>query len=400
LKQIYKIFFFVESTFNQRDYNRFGFEILKSHGYEVHVWDFSPLLVKKAYKQYKAPDPIKYKYHELIFNKSDFNKISNRLNNSTIVSLIGLRLETKFVFNYLKENEIPFGFCCLGELPTKPRSVLDNVISGFQNPNLIISKIKLLIQRKVINHIYPNFIIMGGEKGYKSNRYPKNSSTELIKSHALDYDLYLNEEDKKPERIVNDDYAVFLDEFVPFHPDYYHMNIKPDCSSENYYPDINSFFDKVESKFDVKVVIAAHPRSDYYKKGNPFNKRVCIRNETINLVKYSKFVLAHASTSLNFAILYNKPMVFIKSHKYSVRFKNIIQFFSSIFGKKPINIGRNGIDIDLNLIVNERMYKSYKQQYIKAVDTPEKSNWDIFADHINKRSENLVYTIDKKELTS
>ena len=64
MKQIYKIFFFVESTFNQRDYNRFGFEILKSHGYEVHVWDFSPLLVKKAYKQYKAPDPIKYKYHK------------------------------------------------------------------------------------------------------------------------------------------------------------------------------------------------------------------------------------------------------------------------------------------------------------------------------------------------
>ena len=38
---------------------------------------------------------------------------------------------------------------------------------------------------------------MGGEKSYKSNRYLKNSSTKVIKSHALDYDLYLNEEDKK-----------------------------------------------------------------------------------------------------------------------------------------------------------------------------------------------------------
>ena len=378
-----KIFIFVSSIFNRRDYKRFGVEILKSRGFEVHVWDFSPMLSKLTFN---PPDPIKYNNYKLISEQSDFNKISNRLNNSTVICHIGYKSETKFIFNYFNNNKISFGFCGLGEIPENPRSVLNKIISGFQNPHLIKSKIKLLIRRMVTNRIYPiypNFIIMGGEKSYKSNRYLKNSSTKIIKSHALDYDLYLNEEDKKSERIVNGDYAVFLDEFICFHPDNYEMNIKQDCSSEDYYPDINRFFDKVESEFDTKVVIAVYPRSDYQSRGNLFNTRQCVINETINLVKYSKFVIGHASTSTNFAILYNKPMVFITSHKYEVRYNNKINYMASVLGKKPINICNSSIDIYSGLKVDESLYKSFKEKYIKTPDTPERPVWEIFADNID-----------------
>jgi hypothetical protein len=381
---IKKIIFFVESTFNQRDYNRFGFEILKSRGFEVHVWDFTPLLRSKVYHNYSVPDAIKYKYHELIDDKSDFNKLAEFMDTNVVaVMLISLNTDTKFIFDQLIKTQVLFGFCLLGLIPCKPKQLFEKIISLVQNPKLLLSKLRSSLQIRINAPIYPHFIVAGGKKASQDNRYPKNNHTRLIKTHTLDYDLFLNEEFKGFAPVVNGEYAVFIDEFVPFHPDYLHMNIKPDCSSEDYYPDINRFFDKVESEFDTKVIIAAHPRSDYHKKENPYNRRQCIFNETINLIKYSKFVIVHASTAINFAILYNKAMLFVSSNKYSERYKKSIQFYSSVFEKKPINVGNSITDIDSELIVNKNLYKSYREQYIKEADTPEKPVWEIFVDNIN-----------------
>ncbi len=92
-------------------------------------------------------------------------------------------------------------------------------------------------------------------------------------------------------------------------------------------------------------------------------------------------MIVHASTAINFAILYNKAMLFVSSNKYSERYKKSIQFYSSVFEKKPINVGNSITDIDSELIVNKNLYKSYREQYIKEADTPEKPVWEIFADH-------------------
>ncbi len=381
-----KILFFVESTFNQRDYKRFGFEILRARGFEVIVWDFTPLLRKKFYNFSIPSDSssIKYKYHEIIADKSDFYRLSLQLNNNIIaIMLFGLRANTKFIFDQLVNNQVLFGFCQLGLIPTRPRKLIEKIFSLIENPKLLLSKSRSFFQIGVNNSIYSNFIITGGRGASQYNKYPKNNHTKIIKTHTLDYDLYINDKSKGSVPIVHDKYAVFLDEFVPFHPDYLHMDIKPDCSFEDYYPDINRMFNKVESEYNLKVVIAAHPSSDYNKKENPFNKRICIRDETINLVKYSDLVIIHASTAINFAILYNKPILFITSHKYSSRFNKIIQFTSSVFRKTAINIGKSSLDFDLDMKVDKSLYKSYKERFIKAPGTPEKTVWDIFADNIS-----------------
>jgi len=130
------------------------------------------------------------------------------------------------------------------------------------------------------------------------------------------------------------------------------------------------------------VIIAAHPRSNYHKKGNPFNKRQYIYNETTNLVKYSKFVIVHASTATNFAVLYNKPIIFISSTKYSTKYQKLIRFHSTVFNKSPINISQEStIDFETEMKIDNDSYKNYKEDYIKETGTPEKSVWEIFADH-------------------
>jgi len=215
-----KLFFFVATTFNKRDYNRFGIEILKAEGFEVHVWDFTPLFSRKAYVNYTPPDTLEYQHYGLIKSKSDFYNLSKNLCNSIVVSHINSHAKTNFIFNYLKQHKIKFGFCNLGLMPSIKFPFMFKILLLFRNPYLIKSKINMFLRKSSNNQIIPNFIITGGEEAIQNNKYLKNNETLIINAHTYDYDLYLNEEKYDNKPLIKDKYAVFLDSFIPFHPDF------------------------------------------------------------------------------------------------------------------------------------------------------------------------------------
>ena len=129
---------------------------------------------------------------------------------------------------------------------------------------------------------------------------------------------------------------------------------------------MNNFFSKIEKKLNLKVIISAHPRSNYNNEFNPFQGRKIIFGESINLVKKSYLVLTHASTANNFTVAYKKPVFFINSKKYSEYFSLTIETFSSEFDKRPIDISSD-YDIDFNdALIDENIYQNYMEKYIKS----------------------------------
>ena len=58
---------------------------------------------------------------------------------------------------------------------------------------------------------------------------------------------------------------------------------------KSYYKYLNIFFDLIEEKYKIKVVIAAHPKATRYKSVDMFNKRQVFFNEISSLSKYSEF---------------------------------------------------------------------------------------------------------------
>ena len=69
----------------------------------------------------------------------------------------------------------------------------------------------------------------------------------MIWGHTLDYDLYLQDLNKPAVNKFKDKkYALFIDEYRPFHPNYILRNVKPSTSPNNYYPILHDFFSKVE----------------------------------------------------------------------------------------------------------------------------------------------------------
>ena len=127
--------------------------------------------------------------------------------------------------------------------------------------------------------------------------------------NSSDYNNYKYNEQN---RIVKEDYIVFLDEYYPFHPDDDLWGTKS-YPSDLYYASLNKTLDLIERHYGLEVVVAAHPKALLYKEKNYFNGRKVIFNATGSLVKFAKMAITHDSTSMSFAVMNRIPIIQLSS---------------------------------------------------------------------------------------
>lgn len=386
-KTINKIIFFVESPFSRRDYDRFGIEILNKNGFEVEVWDFTPFLFPRFCAQVKVEKTNNFESHHVFTDKPSTLSATGQLDAGCfVVCLVGYRLSTYSIFRELSRNEIPYGVvvaCAQPKISLRSRS-------------RIVDKIKKVSIERLMNYIFFKvpyqsigirlarlLLVMSGEK-YVSQRYPVAQTTEVLHIHALDYDIYL--EEMKKDIQTDDKLGVFLDECVPFHPDYLHIGVDPYSSAETYYPAINKFFEFLENKHGMHMMIAAHPRSNYEDHPEYFEGRPIVKGKTAELIRRSRLVIAHSSTSINYAVLFGKPIVFVTTSKLKQSPQGeMIEMEASLLGKKPINIDEDvKVTLEEELKTDKDRYDAYTNDYIKKKGTDELPFWQVFADHIKR----------------
>lgn len=228
-----------------------------------------------------------------------------------------------------------------------------------------------------------DIVLAGGEKSLIGNKLIGHK-TKILWGHTFDYDLYLQEQDAPPKN--EKAYGVFLDEDVPFHPDYGYMGVQPFSTPEQYYPCLCKFFSIIEQKQDCEIIIAAHPRSKYENMPDFFNGRPVVKGKTVELVKNARFVITHSSTANNFAVLFRKPIIFVTTDSLQQSTQGPwIEKFASCFDKKAINISKPfDFDLDRELAVDNEKYIAYKRNYIKRDGTPELPFWQIVANSLKK----------------
>lgn len=388
---IRKIIFLRISPFNQRDFKRFGIELLERNGFEVEVWDLTNTFYPHLAKTYKPPDQVNWLGHKVFEDK--YYAIKNFKNLSSDVFIISfLPYNQKFYSIYkaisasnakyasfcanfqpsvkmTKKGELGKFFFTLKNLQKKPVSKFLNYIFQKYPPSL--SKLK------------PASLILAGGIESLKHQFPTDRSKEILWVHTLDYDLYLEEKNKSfSEKPI----AVFLDEYLPYHLDFFRRGVSPPIKPEKYYPLLNSFFTLVEQQLKLKVMIAAHPCSRYKNHPDFFEGRVWITGQTIKLIKESKLVLAHSSNALNLANLYFKPVIFLTTSELDKNYKGpLIKEVACMFGKKPIYIDQDSnIDWNFEFTVSKPLYKNYRRNYIKTDHSEEMLFWQIFANKLKK----------------
>lgn len=137
----------------------------------------------------------------------------------------------------------------------------------------------------------------------------------------------------------------------------------------------------------MPVIIAAHPRARYDQKPDYFRGRRIEQFRTIELVSQAEFVMANESRSINFAVMFRKPAIFLTSDEIEEKtvFGSYIRTFAATLGKKPLNVDHQiECDLDSECVIDEKRYHEYFVNYIKIPGTPEKQYWEAVADKIEK----------------
>lgn len=382
MSKINKIVFLVQSSFNKRDYKRFGFEIFIKDGFEVYVWDFTPFLFPRVDKLVTPPDHFEYENLIRFKYKKDAVTALNELGKNTfIIPLFEYDFSNFCIFKAITKNNLPYGMLISAAFPKANRKYSEGLIKRLSGVSLKQLFSRMLMKIPPYTNIKTaNFFFTGGAKSLPKSSLI-DSKTEVLWIHAFDYDIFLeqaNESQREEKHIV------FLDSNIAFNPEYIYRGMTPLVSAKKYFLSLCRFFDRLEAKFGREVIIASHPRSHYEKSPGVFQDRKIVRGKTAELVRKSKFVVLHWSVSLTFAVLFKKPMVFISTDELEKgSHAEMLNQFASTFGKMPINIDETlDIDFDNELYVDDKIYEKYKNDFIKIKGTEELPFWQVVSNKI------------------
>jgi len=389
---INKVIFFIDFPFDERDYDRFGIKILQENELNTEIWDFSPILHPEIYQRDKSFLRIARSGYYLFLNTdAALNAILKLHKNEVfIICLIPYNINSYKIYRTLSKNELKYCVFMANALPVPGRNN-GNRFSIIR----LFGKLRKITGKKLVMFLYSNFcrfrmrigikpataILAGGEKSIYYN-YPIGPKTEILWLHTLDYDIYLREKEQPTQ--VDERLGVFLDEYLPFHPDYAYIGLSPFATPDKYYSIVCNFFDFLERRYGVRIIVAAHPRSNYESLPDYFSRRPVIKGKTAELVRKSKFVITHASTAINFVILFKKPLIFITTDELKKSKEGpLIETIAALLNKKPIDISAPlKIDFGKELQIDEQAYERYKNDYIKKNGSEEKPFWRLFADYI------------------
>ena len=387
---IKKICIIISTPLEKRDYERFGIDILKKRDFVIFVLDLTGLLFSDYLKKYNPPDVVNYENVIKIRKLYELEIFLKRNKDMLYIDFVRISFNTFKLFKLLKKYNIQYVSFYANCIPFSSSNYKNNFINKFFNKFKELNRVNFLsklrsfyILARLNETQSPLMVLLGGERSkyfLKSNE----KKAEKVWIHSLDYDLYLKSKEKKQE---TKKYIVFLDEYHPFHPDLILLGISiPFIDPKKYYDILNKLFDYLENKTKLKVIIAGHPRSRYDKHPDYFYGREVIKYKTIDLVRDSDLVVAHSSTSINFVVLFKKPLIICTTDelKKSI-FGELISNFAYQLNKKVYNIDEEiNFNVTHEMKVDVHIYNEYIKNYIKMPGTPNRLFWDIASDVFEK----------------
>ena len=389
-----EICFVVQVPLTERDYDRLGVERFSQRGYRVSFLDLTFFLNREVFEK-KIITSMNYEYCCSINSQDDLDKFfaARKAQCWFLIDFTGRSESEVLLEKYLKDSKVIYGILCVNSIPRVRYQPLWQMVFSKK----AWQRLRQLLQSKILPSLRKplpvQFVIAGSL--YDERKFPAmNENTKIIWAHTLDYDLFLDYRNHRDKPLIEGDYAVFLDEFFPYHPDFYLKGCpqNPFPSAEEYYDEMNRFFGIIERKLNLKVVIAAHPKSAYENMPSVFEGRTVIKGKTVDLVAHAQCVLCHGSTAVNFAVMFHKSLIFLLPARIKRQFYGrVIAAAANQFAHRPFDLSSIGLlDSQEVFKIDERAYERYKERFIKRRHTPQKPLADIVADVFDRIVNNEI----------
>lgn len=215
-----------------------------------------------------------------------------------------------------------------------------------------------------------NFLTTEFEYFYFPNVIESRKRKNII-IHASAYDEYLRTE--YSESRDNQSCIVYIDQFLEGHSDFEKSGERyPVMHADLFHKKMVRLFEKLEQKYGVPVVIAAHPKAEY--KGNEYGDRKIVWGQTSRLLRNAVLVIDQTSTCLAFVALLKKPLLTIYSKEFfenTPSFKNPYEKRKELLKTEPFCIDDLDFENDIDKYIvkaNCIEYDFYVNRYVLPKD--------------------------------
>ncbi|MDO8463832.1 MAG: hypothetical protein Q7S46_01050 [Gallionella sp.] len=403
---INKIIFITNWPVTLSEEKRWNFKYLRSQGLEVEVFDLTTLLDHEY--SLKHPMSCDTLQGDFVRRISSYRELDSLLDQSATHSIfvdgiagysdVPLKLEK--IFRLLKRHNARYIISSITPYPSpsllndqqgRIKLMLFN-LRKISNP----WKVLVYIARKLIlwmtrhNVIYPLPFMIFGVPAEKLLQFvaKRNISREKITPvHSSDHDTYLlYHRELKGKDTPIEDVCVFLDEAATHHPDFTLSDGEP-IPAQQYFASMNRFFDFIEKTTGLSVIIAAHPNSNYESMPGVFGGRPIIKGKTAEMVAKSRLVVTHMSASVSFAVLFQKPLMLVKTAdmRLNPTYHVMTDVLATALDIKPIDIDEGALPpSSIPKDFNHEKYEEYLYKYVKSRGVDDRLVWEIIVSEIKK----------------
>lgn len=381
-----KIIYLFRVPISKRLLKRFFIDDLRARGQDVECWNLCSFLHSKEV----FSNEVEADFVIDVLSKSELRKriLAEKENDTSFAITFNCQWRTLWIYKLLHKLDMHILFFSVGLLP-----------SPINDGGAIMFRVRTAGKLLMHGHItrvleWPLYKLGYALSGLKDRPYETVFAAGEIamKRHAgvprvipindHDYDDYLwmdSEESQSHGRTV-----VFLDQNQGLHPDATMMG-RNAVNPESYQRGLNAFFHYIEQRFGCRVIIAAHPTSNYGPQ--TFHGRDIIKFKTAELVRDSEFVLAHDSTSLCFAVLFQKPVLALYNDEFRALGGSsslpMIRAFSEALGAPMYNVDRPDEYQDMVIpSADLGKYARYKYDYLTTPQTESRLSKDVFMDFV------------------
>jgi hypothetical protein len=381
-----KTVFITAQVINERNYERYAIRQIEEKS-DVIVVDVTNLLYPKVFEQQYIG-----RKHDLnvvyIHDMEQLRRVGDEwLYMDYIFSLLGGINEDNYkIFELLKPYQDKLCVLALAGFPSKGIGINDGLLTRLLIKMRresswvgVVKKIKhlLTVRIRIKGVLKARYLVSCGLGVTEQYSMLVGENTQVIKLCSYDYAQSLASSSyQERER-----YIVFLDENLINHTDYVINNVVVE-DEVKYYQELKKFFSYLELKSSARIIVAAHPRADVEYTKKMLSEYEIVQGKTAALVRGCYACVTHASTSSNFAVIYNKPIIFLTSNRMK-RTRKANDILASWFGRKPINMSSVSEyqDVELHMRVDSELYDRYFSRFISYSMSCEFGYDKIFNQH-------------------
>jgi len=386
-----QVIYLISSPLSERDFNRFGIKNWINKSWKVNVFDFTFFLFPKFWKFING-DKLSCNFEglKIFHNVHEAVDVLRSLENKVVfIDFLGFSAAEMQIRKAAKRTGVLIRVLS-GSFPEPENKIyIFDIFDLIKNPILFLEKLFFFTQKKFeqirAKKTIPDFLVVNGTKSMAGI---KSKKTSVIKAHSFDYDFFIKKKNFKLNKKRK--FLVFLDEDGPYHSDFIRLGIRPFVTAEKYFPVIDLGLSEIAKSLKLNIKIAAHPRSNYNFKQIKY-KHSIIENKTFELIRDADVVVAHMSTSIQWAVIMKKPIIFVTTDEiqntfYGRSYAKHINHFATTLGSKVVNFNNVSSITSWKdyLSINKKKYKKYVETYVKSKGSPEKLVWDIVIEYIEK----------------